>query len=91
LEIPHIGIVENMSSLLCPHCRKEIGLFGKDGGQELAQEMNVQFLGSIPLDIDACTLGDTGKPIVLEKPNCDVTNAFKSIVAVIVAQYQSNE
>jgi MinD-like ATPase involved in chromosome partitioning or flagellar assembly len=50
--------------------------------------MNVQFLGSIPLDVDACMLGDTGKPIVLEKPNCEVTNAFKSIVSIIQARLQ---
>ena len=54
----------------------------------LAKEMNVQFLGSIPLDVDACMLGDTGKPIVLEKPNCEVTNAFKSIVSIIQARLQ---
>jgi len=88
LKIPFIGVVENMSTLFCPHCRAEIGLFGKGGGQGLAKEMNVQFLGSIPLDVDACMLGDTGKPIVLEKPNCEVTNAFKSIVSIIQARLQ---
>jgi ATP-binding protein involved in chromosome partitioning len=88
LKIPFIGVVENMSTLLCPHCRKEIDLFGKGGGQELARELNVQFLGSIPFDVDACNLGDAGKPIVLEKPNCDVTNAFKSIVSIIESRLQ---
>ncbi len=87
LNIPHVGIVENMSTLLCPHCRKEIGLFGKDGGKELAQEMNVQFLGSIPLDSDVRVLSDAGRPIVLEKPDSEVTKAFQSIVREIELNY----
>jgi len=87
LKIPSIGVIENMSTLLCPHCREEIGLFGKGGGQKLAKELNVQFIGSIPFDVDACTLGDTGKPIVLEKPNCEVTNAFKAIVGTIESRW----
>jgi hypothetical protein len=52
--------------------------------------MNVQFLDSIPLDIDACIFGDTGKPIVHKKSNCEVTKAFKSIVAMIGYHLQLN-
>jgi ATP-binding protein involved in chromosome partitioning len=90
LKIPVIGVVENMSGFVCPHCGKEIDLFGKGGGKKLAQEMNVNFLGSIPMDIDARVLGDKGKPIVLEKPDSEVTNAFKSIAGLIEAQNQNN-
>ena len=86
LKIPFIGIVENMSTLLCPHCRKEIGLFGKGGGQELAKEMNIQFLGSIPIDIDICALSDNGTPFILEKPDSEASQACKSIVDFITTQ-----
>ncbi|MBU1299464.1 MAG: Mrp/NBP35 family ATP-binding protein [Bacteroidetes bacterium] len=90
LQIPSIGIVENMSGLICPHCGKEIDLFGKGGGKKLARESSTIFLGSIPIDIDARILSDKGKPIVLEKPDCEVTNAFKSIAGLIDAYYQEN-
>ncbi|MGD0590084.1 MAG: Mrp/NBP35 family ATP-binding protein [Bacteroidota bacterium] len=86
LNIPHIGIVENMSTLLCPHCRKEIGLFGKGGGQELAKEMNIQFLGSIPIDTDICALSDNGTPFILEKPDSEATKACKTIIEFISTQ-----
>jgi Mrp family chromosome partitioning ATPase len=88
LEIPYIGVVENMAGLVCPHCSGAIELFGSGGGNKLADEYNIQFLGSIPIDIDARILGDKGKPIVLEKPNCEVTNSFKSIVNLIEEHYQ---
>ena len=86
LKIPFIGVVENMSTLLCPHCRKEIRLFGKGGGQELAKEMNIQFLGSIPIDTDICALSDNGTPFILEKPDSEASKACKSIVDFITTQ-----
>lgn len=87
LGIPYIGVVENMAGLVCPHCSAVIELFGCGGGEKLANKYNVPFLGSIPIDIDARILGDGGKPIVLEKPNCEVTNAFKSITTLIEEHY----
>jgi Mrp family chromosome partitioning ATPase len=87
LEIPFIGVVENMAGLICPHCSAVLELFGSGGGEKLANKHNVPFLGSIPIDIDARILGDKGKPIILEKPNCEVTTAFKSIVSLIQVHY----
>ncbi len=88
LEIPFIGVVENMAGLVCPHCSSVIELFGSGGGKKLADEHNIPFLGSIPIDINARILGDNGSPIVLEKPDCEVTIAFKSIVHLIEEHYQ---
>lgn len=88
LEIPFIGVVENMAGFVCPNCSAVIEIFGAGGGENLANEYNIPFLGSIPIDIDARILADKGKPIVLEKPNCEVTNAFKSIVNLIEEHYQ---
>ena len=88
LEIPFIGVVENMSGFVCPHCSAVIDLFGSGGGKKLADDYSVQFLGSIPIDIDARILSDKGKPIVLEKPDCEVTNAFKSIAGFIISHFQ---
>jgi ATP-binding protein involved in chromosome partitioning len=79
LEINNIGVIENMSGFVCPHCSAVLNIFGEGGGERLAYETEVQFLGSIPIDIDARILGDKGKPIVLEKPGCEVSRSFKLI------------
>lgn len=51
LELPVIGIIENMSGMICPHCGDEIDLFGKGGGKKAAEELDVPYLGSIPIDL----------------------------------------
>ena len=68
LEIPFIGVIENMSGFICPLCKNKIDLFDSGGGKKLADEYNVQFLGSIPIDIDVRILSDKGEPIVWKKP-----------------------
>ncbi|MFO7445582.1 MAG: Mrp/NBP35 family ATP-binding protein [Ignavibacteriaceae bacterium] len=83
LEIPCIGVVENMAGFVCPRCSAVINIFGEGGGEKLAADYGVHFLGSIPIDIDARIYADNGKSIITEKPDCEVTNAFKSIVNVI--------
>ena len=88
LEIPFIGVVENMAGFVCPHCSAVVEIFGVGGGKKLADDFNVPFLGSIPIDIDTRILSDKGKPIVLEKPNCEVTTTFKSISGLISEHYQ---
>ena len=88
LNIPYIGVIENMSGFVCPYCSAVLNIFGEGGGKILADNQGVRFLGSIPIDIDARILSDKGKPIVLEKSNCEVTKAFKSIAGFIVAHFQ---
>jgi ATP-binding protein involved in chromosome partitioning len=91
LEIPFIGVVENMSGFVCPHCSAVLNIFGEGGGKKLADDNDVEFLGSIPIDIDARILGDKGKPIVLEKPDCEVTNSLKTISGLIKKQFDKIE
>ncbi len=88
LEIPYIGVVENMSGFVCPHCSAVNDIFGFGGGKKLADDNDVPFLGTIPIDIDARILGDRGIPIVLEKPDCEVSISFKSISKLIEKHYQ---
>jgi len=83
LEIPVIGIVENMSGLACPHCGKQIDLFGCGSGQREAAAQEVHYLGSIPIDPATREGGDTGNPIVLADPASAVSEAFHRIVAEI--------
>jgi ATP-binding protein involved in chromosome partitioning len=65
LEVPVLGIVENMSGMICPHCKEEIDLFGQGGGERIAKDLNVPFLGSIPLDPEIRKAGDEGRPFIL--------------------------
>ena len=62
-----IGVIENMSGMLCPHCGEQIDLFGKGGGKKIADEFSVPFLGSIPIDIDMRMAGDEGRPFIIRR------------------------
>ncbi|RKZ22359.1 ATP-binding protein [bacterium] len=84
LEVPRIGVVENMSGLICPHCGKEIDLFGKGGGKREAERLGVEFLGAVPLDIKARELADKGIPVVLHEPDSPFSRAIKEIAEKIV-------
>lgn len=61
VQMPILGLVENMSGLICPHCNKEIPLFSKGGGTKTAEKMNIPFLGSLPFDPRVVEAGDQGK------------------------------
>ena len=66
VKVDILGIVENMSYFVCPHCGHEIDVFSKGGGQRTAEQFGVPFLGSIELDPDIRKAGDAGHPIVME-------------------------
>jgi ATP-binding protein involved in chromosome partitioning len=65
LDLPVLGIIENMSGLVCPDCGRQIDLFGSGGGKRAAEELGVPFLGSIPLDPEMSRAGDEGRPYFL--------------------------
>jgi ATP-binding protein involved in chromosome partitioning len=78
VKVDILGVVENMSYFICPHCHHEIDVFSKGGGERTAQQFGVPFLGSIELDPDIRKAGDSGQPIVLEG---DQSSHAKSIFA----------
>ena len=80
LNVPVLGIIENMSGLVCPHCGNVIHLFKTGGGEKAARELGVPFLGRIPLDPQVVELGDRGKPLVEAAPDSLAARAFQSIV-----------
>ena len=80
LHIPLIGVVENMSGFTCPHCEKQIDLFKVGGGEKIAREMNVPFLGRIPLDPEMVVSSDDGTPFVAKNPDSVAAQAFHHIV-----------
>ena len=90
LKVPVLGVVENMSGLLCPHCGKEIPLFGKDGGKQAAEEMEVPFLGAIPLDQALMEAEDKGNHYITEKPQSASSTALQAIVDNTLKNIEKN-
>lgn len=82
--IPVIGIVENMSGFVCPHCGKAVDIFKSGGGEAAAKDMGVPFLGRIPLEPGVVESGDSGLPIVVRSPDSAAAKAFKAFVQKVV-------
>ena len=78
MKLPVLGIVENMSGLNCPHCDESINIFGAGGGERMAEEMDVPFLGAIPIDPQVCALGDSGQSFV--QSETEAGGSFNKIV-----------
>jgi Mrp family chromosome partitioning ATPase len=86
LKMPFIGVIENMSGFICPHCGKRIDIFKTGGGQRIASEMGAEFLGRIPYDEQVMSLSDEGK-LYLEnyKNGTPVSEAFNHISNKIIS------
>ena len=82
--IPIIGIVENMSGFVCPHCGEVTNIFKSGGGEDAANQLGIQFLGRIPLEAGVVNSGDKGMPVVIAEPDSASAKAFKSVVSKIV-------
>ncbi|MCK4884727.1 Mrp/NBP35 family ATP-binding protein [Candidatus Bathyarchaeota archaeon] len=91
LNVPVIGVVENMSGFVCPDCGKETHIFRTGGGEKVAQEYSVPFLGSIPLDPRVCEASDLGHPFIMENPDSPASKAFMEIVEKIKTYIQEKE
>ncbi len=77
--VPIVGVIENMSTLTCPHCQGEIDVFKKDGGKNLAEELVLPYLGKIPLDGEITAQSDAGEPIVTSRPDSVAAKAFMQL------------
>jgi len=83
-KIPIIGLIENMSGFICPHCNERIDIFKTGGGERTATEMGIQFLGRIPLEPGIVTSGDSGTPAVISSPDSGSAKAFMEIADKVV-------
>ncbi|MDR1993544.1 MAG: Mrp/NBP35 family ATP-binding protein [Nitrososphaerota archaeon] len=83
LNMPVIGVVENMSGFICPHCNKKTEIFGSGGGEKLSNKAGVAFLGSIPIDPQIRVDSDSGRPFVYSNKESATTKAFKEIIAKV--------
>ncbi len=80
LNIPVIGIIENMSGFVCPKCGAETEIFKVGGGEKIAEDLTVPFLGKVPIDPEICEDSDRGIPFIVEHADSTAAKAFMEIV-----------
>ncbi len=86
LEVPILGIVENMSYFICPHCNEHVDIFGHGGAEKAAERLDVPFLGRVPLNPAIRQGGDDGVPILRGHPQSAEAEAFREIAAQVAAR-----
>ncbi len=86
VDVPIMGIIENMSYFLCPKCGETSHIFGHGGAEREARKLNVPFLGAIPLHMDIRHYSDEGTPIVVAKPESEHAKIFKSIALKVATK-----
>lgn len=86
VNVPILGLVENMSVFECPNCHHATPIFSKGGGQKLAEEYQTQFLGAIPIDPKTREASDLGIPLLAESPNSASSKAFYAIAKKLEEQ-----
>ena len=86
LNIPILGVIENMSYFVCGHCNERTEIFGHGGGQKLAQDLEIPFLGEVPIDTRVRIGGDEGRPIMVEAPEAPAAQAFAAVAGKVAAQ-----
>jgi ATP-binding protein involved in chromosome partitioning len=86
LNIPTLGIIENMSHFVCPHCNHEADIFGRGGGEQMAQQLGVAFIGRIPIYQPIREGGDSGVPLMMSEPDSPAARAFMAAAEQVAAQ-----
>src|SRR5262245_7552778 len=84
--VPILGIVENMSYYICPHCNSQDYIFGHGGGRRAAEEMDIPFFGEVPLDLAIRQQSDLGAPIVVAQPESESAKVLREISRKVAAQ-----
>ncbi|MGA1796847.1 MAG: iron-sulfur cluster carrier protein MrpORP [bacterium] len=84
LNVPIVGVVENMSGFVCPHCGTASAIFKTGGGEQMAHEMGVHFLGSVPLDPQVVEASDEGKPYLFHFPRTETAKALNRVIRPIM-------
>jgi ATP-binding protein involved in chromosome partitioning len=89
VNVPVLGIVENMSHFTCPHCQKEIDIFSRGGAEHTARQYNLPFLGSVELIPSIREGGDRGLPVTLAGPKSPQAAAFYDIAEKLMIQAEA--
>ena len=91
VQLPVIGVIENMSGFVCPNCGVAIDIFKTGGGEKMASEMEVPFLGRIPIDPKIVEYSDNGKPFLEYSSGSETTRAFESVISPFLSLYKEKE
>jgi ATP-binding protein involved in chromosome partitioning len=83
VKVPILGIIENMSSFVCPGCGKETQIFGHGGVKAAAKRMDLPFLGEVPIDLAIREGGDSGQPLVAAHPDSPQTKVFQGMAETL--------
>ncbi|OGQ12229.1 MAG: chromosome partitioning protein [Deltaproteobacteria bacterium RBG_19FT_COMBO_46_12] len=86
LNVPILGIIENMSFFQCPHCGERTEIFSHGGGEAASRKLEVPFLGEVPIDLKTRTGGDTGRPVVIDDPESGQSKIFMKIAEQMAAR-----
>jgi len=84
VELPVLGVLENMSGFTCPRCGEVVRIFGADGGRKMAEEMGVPYLGAIPIEPEVVVSGDSGSPIVRSTPGSQAALTFGKVARALI-------
>lgn len=90
VDVPVLGIIENMSYFLCPHCGERSDIFSHGGAKKEADRWSVQFLGEVPLELKIRELSDAGKPVVASDPDGPYAKIYKEIAAKVRAALEGS-
>jgi ATP-binding protein involved in chromosome partitioning len=88
LNVPILGVVENMSYFVAPDTGTRYAIFGEGGGQRVAEEFGVPLLAQIPLDIETRKGGDAGAPVVIARPESSQAQAFRQAASAVIDRIQ---
>jgi ATP-binding protein involved in chromosome partitioning len=86
LEVPIVGVIENMSYFICSGCETRHELFGRGGGERIASAFGIPFLGQVPLQPNVRTGGDEGQPVVVADPDSPAAEGFKAVAGAVARQ-----
>jgi ATP-binding protein involved in chromosome partitioning len=85
VDIPVLGLIENMSLHICSNCQHEEAIFGQGGGEDMAKEYGVEFLGALPLDMSIRTSADAGMPTVAVDPDSQISHLYRGMARKMTA------
>ena len=91
VNMPILGIVENMSGFVCPHCGERIDIFKVGGGEKAAKELGAHFLGKVPMTPGIVEAGDSGKPYIFSNKSCIAAEALKDIVNSLIEKVEGEK
>ncbi len=85
VNVPVLGVIENMSHFVCPHCEEKTYIFREGGGEKVSRDLGLPFLGGIPIDPEVVACGDEGEPIVVRNPQAVASQAYQEITRRVAA------